>query len=129
LALYRILQEALKNVERHARALHVTVHLTKQGDIVQLTIKDDGIGFDLDHHPTRRKGKSCLGLLGMRERATYVGGAFTDKSCRLAGTEIEVRIPRPPSATAVNAASDSARYSARTKPRRVCSNLADSSQA
>ena len=72
LALYRILQEALKNVERHARALHVTVHLTKLSDIVQLTIKDDGIGSVSDQHPSRRKRKGCLGLLGMRERAAYV---------------------------------------------------------
>jgi signal transduction histidine kinase len=43
LALYRILQETLKNVEKHARAHHVTVHLTKPGDFVQLTINDDGI--------------------------------------------------------------------------------------
>ena len=50
LALYRILQEALKNVEKHARARHVTVRLTQQGAFVQLVINDDGIGFD----PTRR---------------------------------------------------------------------------
>ncbi len=96
LALYRILQEALKNVEKHARARHVTVRLRQQGDFVQLTIKDDGIGFDPDHRPARRKGKSGLGLLSMRERAIYVGGAFKVKSVRRAGTEIEVRIPLPP---------------------------------
>ena len=55
LALYRILQETLKNVEKHAHARHVTVHLTKPGDIVQLTINDDGIGFDPDHHPVQTK--------------------------------------------------------------------------
>ena len=102
LALYRILQEALKNVEKHARARHVTVHLTKPGDFVQLTINDDGIGFDPDHHPARRKGKGGFGLLGMRERAAYVGGALKVKSVRRAGTEIEIRIPLPPSATAAN---------------------------
>jgi two-component system, NarL family, sensor kinase len=98
LALYRILQEALRNVEKHARARHVLVQLTKQGDIVQLTIKDDGIGFDPDHHPAGRKRRGGLGLLGMRERATYVGGALKIKSVRRAGTEIEVRIPLPPRA-------------------------------
>jgi signal transduction histidine kinase len=97
LALYRILQEALKNVEKHARARHVTVHLTQQGAFIQLAINDDGIGFD---HRARRKGTGGLGLLGMRERATYVGGTLKIKSARRAGTEIEIRIPLPPMSTA-----------------------------
>ena len=96
LALYRILQETLKNVEKHAHARHVMVHLTKPGKIVQLTINDDGIGFDPAQHPALRKGNGGLGLLGMRERATYVGGTLTVKSVHRAGTEIEVRIPLPP---------------------------------
>ena len=100
LALYRILQETLKNVEKHARARHVTVHLTKPGGFVQLTINDDGMGFDPDHHRARRKGKGGFGLLGMRERAAYVGGILKVKSVRRAGTEIEIRIPLPPSITA-----------------------------
>ncbi len=99
LTLYRILQEALKNVERHARAHHVTVQLTKPGNIVQLTIKDDGGGFDPDSDPARRKGKDSLGLLSMRERAAYVGGAFKVKSSGETGTEIEIGIPLPPTAT------------------------------
>jgi signal transduction histidine kinase len=89
-------------VEKYARARHVTVHLTKQGDIVQLTIKDDGIGFDPDQPPARRKGKSDFGLLRMRERATYVGGTLIVKSAPRAGTEIVARIPLPPGATAAN---------------------------
>ena len=101
LALYRILQNALENVEKHARARHVTVRL-RQRAFIQLTINDDGIGFDPEHHAARRKGKGGLGLLSMRERATYVGGAFKIKSVRGAGTEIEVLIPLPPGATAVN---------------------------
>jgi PAS domain S-box-containing protein len=101
LALYRILQKALENVEKHARARHVTVRL-RQRTFVQLTINDDGIGFNPEHHAARRKGKGGLGLLSMRERATYVGGAFKIKSVRGAGTEIEVLIPLPPGATAAN---------------------------
>lgn len=93
LALYRILQEALKNVEKHARAGRMTVTLTKHDNIVELVIHDDGVGFDPDRHPAGRKGKGCLGLLGMRERAAYVGGVLTVKSGRDAGTEIAVRIP------------------------------------
>jgi PAS domain S-box-containing protein len=94
LALYRILQKALNNVERHARARHVTVHLTKQDGFIQLTIKDDGIGFDPDH-PAIGKEREGLGLLRMRERATSVGGALSVASAPHAGTEIEVRIPLP----------------------------------
>jgi signal transduction histidine kinase len=95
LALYRILQETLKNVEKHAQARHVMVQLTKPAEIVQLTINDDGIGFDPAQHRVRQKGKGGLGLLGMRERATYVGGTLTVKSVPRAGTEIDVRIPLP----------------------------------
>jgi two-component system NarL family sensor kinase len=93
LALYRILQKALENVEKHARAGHVTVRLTKQGTLVQLTIKDDGIGFDPDQPAGKRKKIKDFGLLRMRERATYVGGALHIKSTRRSGTEIDVRIP------------------------------------
>ena len=92
LALYRILQKALENVERHARARHVTVSL-RQRAFIQLTIHDDGIGFDPEHHAARRNGMGGLGLLSMRERATYVGGDFKIKSVRGAGTKIEVLIP------------------------------------
>lgn len=102
LTLYRILQEALKNVEKHARARHVTVRLTKPGDFAQLVITDDGVGFDSDHHPTKRKGKDGLGMLSMRERATYVGGTLKVKSTRRVGTEIEIRLPLPTGATATN---------------------------
>ena len=93
LALYRILQEALNNVEHHARARHVTVRLTKPGDSVQLAINDDGIGFNPDHYPARHKGKGGLGLLGMRERATYVGGALNVKSAPGKGATITAQIP------------------------------------
>ena len=96
LALYRILQEALKNVERHAGARHATVNLTKQDGFIQLAIKDDGVGFDPDHRPDGRKEKSGLGLLGMRERATYVGGDIKVSSVRRVGTKIVVQIPLRP---------------------------------
>ena len=110
LTLYRILEEALKNVEQHARARHVTVCLKQQGNFIELAIQDDGIGFDPDHPSARQtKGRANLGLLSMRERATYVGGDLRIKSVRRAGlrrgaatgrgpagTEIEVRIPLLP---------------------------------
>ncbi len=100
LTLYRILQEALKNIEKHARARHVGVRLSQKRAFVQLTIEDDGIGFDSAQQPAGRKSSGALGLLSMRERAAYVGGVVTVRSGRHAGTEIEVRIPLPPSVPA-----------------------------
>lgn len=100
LALFRIVQECFKNVEKHARARHATVDLRQLVGWVQLTINDDGIGFDAAHHAARRKGRGVLGLIGMRERAAYAGGTLTLKSGTRAGTEIEVRIPLPPEPTA-----------------------------
>ena len=96
LALYRIFQETLKNVEQHARARQVTVTLGEHHALVVLAIKDDGVGFDAEHHAARRKGRGILGLVGMRERAAAMGGTLTVKSGPRAGTEIEVRIPLPP---------------------------------
>jgi two-component system NarL family sensor kinase len=93
LALYRIFQEALSNVEKHAHARHVTVRLTQRGALAQLAIKDDGIGFDPDHAPAKRKEEGGFGLIRMRERAAFLGGVLTIKSARRAGTEITVRIP------------------------------------
>jgi PAS domain S-box-containing protein len=92
LTLYRILQEALRNVERHAHARHVTVRLKRQDALVQLVVNDDGIGFDVDHG-NMRMGTRGLGLLGMRERASYVGGSVRIKSLFRAGTEVDLRIP------------------------------------
>jgi PAS domain S-box-containing protein len=99
LTLYRILQEALRNVEAHSAARHVTVRLSKERDYIQLTVHDDGIGFKTAQRPSLRRRNGRLGLLGMRERAAYVGGTVQIKSARRAGTEVEVRIPVAPSVT------------------------------
>lgn len=93
--LYRTLQDALRSVEQHAHAHRVAVGLTKRGKIVTLAIKDDGVGFNADHFPAKRKAKSSLGLLGMRERLAHVGGTLTIKSARGAGTEILAQVPLP----------------------------------
>jgi two-component system NarL family sensor kinase len=93
LALYRIFQEALKNVEKHGRARHVSVELVREDAIIRLAVLDDGVGFDPNRQPRGRKGRTGLGLLGMRERAAYVGGTLTIRSKRGAGAVVEVRIP------------------------------------
>ena len=100
LTLYRILQEALKNIEQHARARGVNVSLSQHGDFVQLEINDDGVGFNPGRRRGAGKGKAGLGLLGMHERASHVSGVLTVKSARRAGTQISVRIPIAPAAAA-----------------------------
>jgi len=80
-------------VEKHARARHVTVRLRQQNAFVQLVIKDDGIGFDPDRHAARRIAKGGLGLLSMRERTTYAGGALKVQSAPGKGTTIGAEIP------------------------------------
>ncbi len=95
LAIYRIFQEALKNVETHARARELDVRLTTPAGHVLLVVRDDGVGFVPPHFPSRLTGKIGVGLIGMRERAASVGGTVTVKSARRTGTEITVRIPLP----------------------------------
>ncbi len=94
LAIFRIFQEAMRNVEQHARARRVTVGVTHPGSFVELSVEDDGIGFDPELGSTkRRKGRRGLGLLGMGERAAYVAGSLTIESVRGEGTTIRVRVP------------------------------------
>jgi PAS domain S-box-containing protein len=102
LAIYRIFQEAIKNVEKHAQARHVTVRLRQQRDLILLEITDDGIGFKPMPHPLNGKARDHLGLLGMHERAVYVGGLLTIVSTAGAGTTVEARIPmRLPTSSAL----------------------------
>jgi two-component system NarL family sensor kinase len=98
LALYRILQEALKNVEEHARAHKVMLALRQRSDLVELTIEDDGVGFHPAHQAPGRTGAGGLGLLSMRERANYARGTLTIRSSHGAGTEVGVTIPLHPGA-------------------------------
>ena len=87
--LYRIAQEGLRNISKHAGATEVTISLVCKNDTIQLTIMDNGNGFD----PDRGKGKQGLGLDSMKERAHLIGGSFHIKSKPGQGTEIEVLVP------------------------------------
>jgi signal transduction histidine kinase len=88
-ALFRILQEALTNITRHAQATRVRVRLELLADAVHLSIDDDGGGID--------EGKildaQSLGLLGMRERAAFLGGSVTIHRNITNGTTITARLP------------------------------------
>lgn len=89
-ALFRIFQETLTNVVRHAAAKSIDVHLTKRGDDLVLEVSDDGKGLDEDEAARSRS----LGLMGMRERAQLLGGEFGIVGRREKGTTVTVRMPR-----------------------------------
>ncbi len=88
-ALYRIVQEALTNVLRHARATRVDVLLELRGDQIVTIVEDDGVGFD----PASATKGNRLGLLGMRERAEMLNGTLTIESSASTGTTVLVEIP------------------------------------
>ena len=92
-ACFRVVQEALTNIARHAKARHVWVELRQQGEEVNLSIRDDGIGFDVRTAETRAVQGGSFGLLGMRERAELAGGTLTMQSTPTRGTEIRLRFP------------------------------------
>ncbi len=91
LALYRIVQEALSNVVRHASARKVQVRLVADGTEVVAEVTDDGRGFEMEGPVERLEGG--LGLLGMKERATAVGGDLEIASVPGEGTRVRARIP------------------------------------
>ena len=98
LGLYRIAQEALRNVVKHSGSETATVRLQRMGDCLELAIADQGHGFDTE----ASKGESGLGLLGMRERLRLVDGQLTIESRPGHGTRVKAVIPvtrnvRPPS--------------------------------
>jgi len=92
--LYRVAQEALHNVIKHAGATHVSVLLERNDEETVLVVEDDGRGFD----SAIRSPQGGLGLLSMRERATLAGGQFDLESRPSGGTAIFVRIPTKPRA-------------------------------
>jgi PAS domain S-box-containing protein len=93
LAIYRIVQEALNNVTKHAKAKHVYVSLLKKGEVISLSVEDDGVGFDSDKEIRITKRKLQLGLLIIQERAIQLGGKFTIESQPGKGTHLLVEIP------------------------------------
>ena len=99
LALFRIAQEAMRNVERHAQAREVTVTLSFSGREARLDVVDNGVGFVLPPHSSDMAAFGRLGLLGMRERAELLGGRLEVKSTAGKGTRITASIPAPADST------------------------------
>lgn len=89
--LYRIAQEALNNIAKHARPSDVTIMLEKNADFLVLIIEDNGLGFDSEM--TTNGSAKGLGLVGMRERASLIGADIEIESAPGSGTAIFVRLP------------------------------------
>ena len=93
LALYRIMQEALNNVVKHAQAKQVFVNLILKNHSIQLSVEDDGIGFDYTGTVNNISDLKTLGIMIMRERAVLAGGEFNIESQTGKGTHVVAEIP------------------------------------
>jgi signal transduction histidine kinase len=90
---YRVIQEALHNAEKHSGASRVSVDITQADEVLTVSIRDNGKGFDIrGASPPGRRG---LGLLGIRERVAIAGGSVSIESEPGVGTRIQLRIPVP----------------------------------
>ncbi len=92
-ACFRIAQEALTNVVRYAKAKHVQIALTQEGESLVLMVQDDGCGFDLADMKARALSGSSMGVLGMHERAALIGGVLSIESAPGQGTTVRLRCP------------------------------------
>jgi signal transduction histidine kinase len=88
-AIYRIVQETLTNIARHAQAHSASILVERRNDVVRAIVEDDGVGFDANTN----QGEHHLGLLGMRERAELLNGTLTIESVAERGTSIFIEIP------------------------------------
>ena len=86
--IYRVVQEAVRNASRHAAARHVRVYLKRDGLKLNVLIQDDGKGFDTEH-------ETGLGILGMKERVTRLGGSLKVESALGRGTIVSFELPLP----------------------------------
>ncbi|BFU96089.1 MAG: hypothetical protein NTNFB02_28110 [Nitrospira sp.] len=99
IALYRIVQEALTNIAKHAGATTVSVLIQPTPSSVRLVVEDDGVGFEPDAIRRTAVSQGRLGLYGMEERAKIAGGVCTVESTRGRGTMIHMEIPLSPVAS------------------------------
>jgi PAS domain S-box-containing protein len=93
IVIYRIVQEALKNITKHAQAGKAAVTIKKRGNGILLQIEDDGMGFDIDAFRNRHIADRGLGLAAMDERGRMLGGFLTIHSKPGRGTHISLQIP------------------------------------
>ncbi|MBE0480010.1 MAG: GAF domain-containing protein [Dehalococcoidia bacterium] len=91
--LFRIIQEAMTNIVRHASAESANISLEYEEEAVTAHIEDDGIGFNVEENTRATRNGHGLGLLSMKERAELLGGALSIQSQAGQGTQIKIRIP------------------------------------
>jgi len=90
---YRILQESLNNIAKHAMAKNVSVHLIRHASSIEFSVQDDGIGFDLEQFGLCGSTRTGSGLANMRERVEFSGGSFSINSEQAVGTVIRAIWP------------------------------------
>jgi PAS domain S-box-containing protein len=90
---FRVVQEALTNVVRHAAADHVWIELSRSEAGLRVEIRDDGVGFELGNTPGSALSRTGLGLLGMRERVERLGGTLSVESTPTRGTRVAATFP------------------------------------
>jgi len=96
IACFRVAQEALTNVARHARAQRAWIELSVDDGALQLVVRDDGAGFDVEKTLKDAAGSGHVGLLGMRERVQILGGDLRIESAPREGTRVRVSLPLKP---------------------------------
>jgi two-component system sensor histidine kinase UhpB len=94
---FRVAQEALTNVTKHAPAARAEVRLFREPDRLRLEVQDEGQGFDVTAALTRTDEEAGFGLRGMRDRVQLLGGRFEISSAPGAGTTVRLELPLPPS--------------------------------
>ena len=98
IVIFRVLQEAMNNIGKHSRADLVHLALEEKGDHMELTVRDNGVGFDVEEVVRRSTSKRGLGLTSLRERTELSGGAFSIHSAKGKGTTIHASWPTGKSA-------------------------------
>lgn len=91
--IYRLVQEALNNIQKHAKAKRAWVKIVMSEPDVLITVRDDGKGFDVEGRGFQAAGKQHMGLQGMMERAGLLGGEFSVRSVKNKGTIVSIKIP------------------------------------
>jgi two-component system sensor histidine kinase UhpB len=93
IACFRVAQEALTNVVRHATAQHVWIELSQSASLLELVVRDDGVGFAVAPTQEQAASRGSLGLLGMKERVEILGGSLDVESAPGRGTRIRACFP------------------------------------
>ncbi|MCC6546410.1 GAF domain-containing protein [Candidatus Sumerlaeota bacterium] len=92
-AAYRIIQEALGNVAKHASAKKISIHVLDTGETLRMTVVDDGVGFDSSRLSNKQALQGCSGILNMKERSHLLAGDFRVETAVGQGTKLFITIP------------------------------------